>query len=351
MMESMVKAGEKTNSAGYGGGALWGAAAAGVFFGMALILTVMAYVFGSLMGIAPEFPMLFSYAFLLAALLAAGMLPAAGALARYFKTPPASPLSCVVAGAAGGVLLATLIWLITVGPAANPLDWPYLLYFLQLGEAWAAAGAVLAIGTAYRHLAGSEEERLAWITSAARKLLSFFLIVLILLPLPFLPLWLAKRSFGIEAAAASSEKIKIPDGIKLAVNDADVPGSFLETNRRYQAAGEWESEGSEFSLAVEGERHGYAVEITNLRGAVKDPVGAGSAPLDWQSAAAQSATVLAIMQTAREHFAVPLGYEKATAGIDRAVYLRGDGLTVIARPLDPSRQDAGVIFSFSSSTQ
>ena len=347
MGELIGKEGGKTKSAGYGGGALSGAAAAGAFFGTAIILTVAAYMFGTLMGIAPEFPMLFSYTFLLSTLLAVVLMPVAGVLVRLYTAPPASPMSSLMRGSAGGVLLAALIWLATVGAGANPLDWPNLLNFLQLGTSWAIAGAVLATGISYWQLAGGEKERLEWMTSAAKQLLSFLLISVLLIPLPFLPLWLAKRSFGMRAAAEASEKIEIPAGINLVVKDEDVPGDSFETNRRYQAGGKWESGGSDFTLAVDGERHGYVVEIINLHGSIKDPAGTGNTPVDWQAATAQSVTVAVIMQTAREHFPVPLRYEKATAGPDRAVYLRGDDLTVVARPLDPSRQDTGVLFSFS----
>lgn len=92
-------------------GAAWGASAAAAFFGTALVLTMVAYVYGALLGIAPEFPVLLTYPFLLAASLAVTLLPVGGAATARIKTRPAAPALCLSAGGLGGFVTAALVWL------------------------------------------------------------------------------------------------------------------------------------------------------------------------------------------------------------------------------------------------
>lgn len=158
-------------------------------------------------------------------------------------------------------------------------------------DASAVTGEESCMGADEESCMGGDGERREWTESAGRKLLSWFLLSLMVLVLPFLPLWLAKRDFRIRALDAAAAVMIVPAGLKLAVEDESTPDGGFRVNERYRAAGSWESRSQSLSLTVTGDRHGYTVEVTGIHGYIKAPGGTGGESggtgsgiaVDWQS--------------------------------------------------------------------
>lgn len=296
---------------------------------------------------APEFPLVLSSPFLATAVLAFAGLPALGVALGRKRTGRLSLAACLFVGGAGGAAMAVLVWLVTVGHD-RMLDWPHLLYLVQLGLSNAAAGMVMGLGAFNTASPGGGKQHLKHASAAGKPLLAFIIMSLLVLALPFLPLWLAQRDFRIQANGEALRLFVIPAGANLKVENEGPPLEASEANVRYKAVGNWNSDNHDFSVTVIGERDGYEINIVDVYGSLKAPEGAAAGLVDWQDLSAESGAVAAAQRLTQAYTAVPLAVDRVAAtGYDRAIFFKGRGLTAVARPLDPARQITGVYVSFS----
>jgi len=120
-----------------------GLAAILAFGSAALLLTVIGYIYGTLLGISSEFPFVLTLPFMLGAGLVILVFPLVGVLLSRTGLSQGNPRAGIVAGALFGAASMIIVWLAASGPEADYLDWPGLLYLLQLTFSGAAAGLVL----------------------------------------------------------------------------------------------------------------------------------------------------------------------------------------------------------------
>ena len=91
-------------------------------------------------------------------------------------------------------------------------------------------------------------------------------IFLIILMLPFLHLWLAKRSFQIQATREAAEYFKLPPEMVYTLADEGSGVGSLQANQRYKVTGTAENNGRKFTVNIIGERHGNVVDVKEIYG-------------------------------------------------------------------------------------
>ena len=309
------------------GGCVQGFAAAVVFSMTAVVLTAAAYMYGALFGIAPDFPFILTGTFLTGAFLVLIMSPATGRLLTLSEAFSwMGPRFKAVIGASMASAAMIVIWMLTA-TEANPFDWPGMLYFLQLLLPGAAAG--IAIGFS----SGGLGEKSGG--AAARTTMACLAAFLVVLALPFLPLWLAKRDFQFEAARQAARYFQLPPGIAFETADEGSTDELLQANVRFRASGTVDESGRTFSVNVIGERHRFSIDVKEIYAHAIVPGTAYIAPGDWSNLAGNPQEQKAILDLARSYCNVPLGITSVDAretSASSSMTMRGDGLEVTARP-------------------
>jgi len=320
-----------------------GFAAVVAFFATALIMTVAAYSYGSLFNIAPEFPLLLTLPFILAAMLVIVASPVVGAMIARSTLGRASLKNSALTGAVTGATSMVMVWLITAGPDKDPFDWPYSLHLLQLVLAGAAAGIVLGAGI-YSMAAGTERERQDRMVAVGKLILAGSALFMVVLILPFLPLWQAKRNFQFAAERQAAVYFQLPQGLTFAVVDEGTGDDSLESNRRYRAIGKLEDNGHKFSVSIVGDRHGYGVDEKEIYGHLQIPPSVTLNGGDWNAAASNLQFQKAVLDQAQVYSKKPLAVtsvrDKSGSGV--SIYISGEGVEVVARPVVNPPQPAGV---------
>ncbi|MHB1326391.1 MAG: hypothetical protein ACYC0L_09415 [Thermoleophilia bacterium] len=324
---------------------IWGLAASAVFLATALALTITGYAYGALLGIAPEYPLMLSTSFVVVALLVVAAAPVIAVLLARFGDDVDRPPAGSIRGAVLGAAVMSLIWLWYAGAGVNPLEWPHLLYLLQISLSAAAGGALLEATS--RSNSNSDVAGLAKHIKIVMVSAAIFLIILML---PFLHLWLAKRSFQIQATREAAAYFQLPPEMVYTLADEGSGVESLQANQRYKVTGTAENNGKKFTVNIIGERHGNVVEVKEIYGYLQ--VAADDLPITGVAVGLGSDTQIqqAVLELACTYVNVPLAVTSTGGGgfASQFVTMRGNGLEVTARPTSASRDQAGLHLSFST---
>ncbi|MCL5883234.1 MAG: hypothetical protein M1539_04575 [Actinobacteria bacterium] len=295
-----------------------------VFSMTAAFLTIAAYIYGALLGIAPEFPFILTGPFIAGAgLVLAGSPFALRALNESEGISRMSLNARGVAGAAAGLSSMVLVWLL-VAPAANIFDWPGMLYFMQLVMPGTAAGTALGI-------AGTIEAE-----AAARVAFTLAAAFLIMIALPFLPLWLAKKDFEAEAYREAGRYFQLPANLSFTMADEGPADGLLQANVRYRLTGSADDGGRSYSVNVLGERRRYSIGIREVYAYVRVPAADYAFAGDWGSLAENREAQKVALDLARSYCLVPLkitSIDDGTSAGAQSIKMQGDGLEVTVRPV------------------
>ncbi len=333
------------------GGWAWGVIAAAAFVTAAVAATVVAFVYGSLLGITPEFPMVLSLQFLVALFLVALVVPLAGALTaqalrgqpvrrRPVRGQPGTLIGPVVAGIVGAATM-TLVWEITSGPGADPLDWPHSLHLLQLAASGAVSGLILGAGIAGFFGSGG--------SGGIRVASALGVLFLLILAAPFAPLWLARHDFQERAPGLAARYIQLPADTTFATQDESSGRDALQANLRYKVSAVNDGEGRTIAVDVIGERRRYDIDVKEIHGYIQIDSGSLPASIDWNDPIAIPATENAVLELARSFSRIPLeiiSVRRDSSGL--SFVIRGGGLEMIARQGGPVGDPSGVHYSISA---
>jgi len=341
---------ETSSSSSLTGDLAWGVAGAIAFVITATALTIMTYVYGSLAEVTPEFPMVLSTQFLLLVIAIMAGSPCISIMAaRRFS---GSRLGVAFpAGAGAGFLIAVTLWLEVHGAGGNPFDWPNLLWFLEVGFSGAAAGAVVGTG-----VSRAEDCRIIDQPGWERRtdplwMFSLALVLLVVLAsgIPFFLLWSAKESFRDRARDEASSFFSMPGGTTFSVVDEGAGIEATGSNRRFRAVGNWEADGRAGMVFITGDRRGYDVVIDSISASLQSANYPYQGLIDWDDGGSGSIADIAVRELAGSFCLKPLSY-KSSSGSEqrsRAIYLTGEGIVAIARPVRVNNSSDGIYITFS----
>lgn len=341
------------------------------FGSAALLLTVIGYIYGALLSISSEFPFVLTWPFMLGAVIVILMFPLVGLLVGRTGFSKDNPGAAMVAGAVFGAASMIIVWVVAAGPDAGYLDWPGLLYLLQLTLSGAAAGLVLfspvdryvlvatnpidGNRTASEHceemsMQGSSAGMRGVAAGRNRVFLVISILFLLAMSLPFLLMWQTRRGFREDAQVQAAEYFSLPSGFSLEVSDESSGVGSLEKNIRYRASGVQDEAGLLFSVDVIGERSDYAVDIKEIHASLKVPMDEISERLEWNDSEAGRRSQDVVLDLASTFVKTPLRIESvpAASSSGSSIVMRGDGIEVIARPGGVSPEASGVYFSFAA---
>ncbi|MHB1361452.1 MAG: hypothetical protein ACYCW5_02490, partial [Thermoleophilia bacterium] len=310
-------------SSGLTGGCIPGLVATIVFSMTAALLTIAGYVYGAVLGIAPEFPFMLTGAFMAAAMVI--MLGSPLVFRILASSDTYSQMSQRSKGAiGGGAGFAAMIFVwVLIAPGANAFDWPGMLYFLQLALPGAAAGIAFGI-------MGTVEAE-----AVVRIVLSLAASFLVILVLPFMPLWLAKRDFESEASREAGRHFQLPADISFTIADEGSASESLQANVRYRATGSIDDGGRSYSVNVLGERRRYTIGVREVYAYIRVPTADYAFAGDWGNLAGNPQAQKVVLDLARSYCKAPLRITSIDAGATPAAQsmkMQGDGLEVTARP-------------------
>lgn len=346
--EEFAESAARTRSPRHGSAArAWirGLVASAVFLATALALTITGYAYGALLGIAPEYPLMLSASFFVAALLVVAGAPVVAALLARFGNSVDRPLAGSIRDAVVGAAVMSLFWLWYAGAGVKPFEWPHLLYLLQISLSAAAAGALL--GATPKSNSNGDAVGLAKHIKIVMVSAAIFLIILML---PFLHLWLAKHSFQIQATRKAAEYFQLPPEMVFTLADEGSGVESLQANQRYKVTGTAENNGRNFTVNIIGERHGNVVDVKEIYGYLQ--VAADDLPITGVAGGLGSDTQIqqAVLELACTYVNVPLAVTSTGGGgfASQFVTMRGNGLEVTARATSASQDQAGLHLSFST---
>jgi len=332
---------ERASGAGIGSAITGCLSATAAFVGVAVVLTIIGYVYGALFNVRPEFPVILTLTFILGmfAIMVASALAAVilgkGVFSRF------DPWTGIAIGAASGALLIVAVWLFTTGQDADLFDWPELLYLLQLTVAGMVAGVTFFASTG----------RFMPIT-AGKAILAASIMVLLVMLVPFLLLWQARRSFEEEAGLLVTQNLRLSDDFRMAVTDESSGFGSLEKNIRYRASASLEDSEKSFSVVVIGQRRNFQVDIGEFYASLK--VAGSETPVlsVWDDSEEGRKTQKAMLDLASSYVNTPLKIVsiRDTASSGKYIMMQGDGVEVVARPGGASSEVPIIDFRFSINT-
>lgn len=358
-------------------GVIRGFLATAVFFIAVLLLTGLGFAYGSLFAIAAEFPVLLTLPFLLALGLAVLAFPVAGAVITMGGTCKGSPgRKPLASGFIGFLVMAALFYLIAGGSAI--VDWPGLLYLLQLALPAFLATSLLAVcfpvpgavverepgqrgptavsGALLPGTGAAGGEGQAEAADYVRRQLRFFgkltliwvLVSMLLVASPFLLLWYGKLSFKADVASRAATVFVLPPGAEFAVRQEGGRVESLSANERYAAGFSQREKEREFTVTISGDRQRFSVEpdeiIATLN--ITDPVVVRQ--IDWQDSSSMSPDAIAVLLA----IAQPYVKDELVLTTVRTnqpapeVRFRSKGMEVVARPVGPVHSPAGLFYSY-----
>lgn len=341
-------------------GIMTGLFAAAVFFVAVLVLVGLAFAYGSIYAIAPEFPVVMTQPFFLSLLAAVVFLPLAGAVIGS-RGRDSTFWRAVLAGGGLSALVAIAICFLTAGGQAL-VDWPGLLYLLQLALAAFIAGAVLAAGFEINSSAevasansgsvdlpggGVAGNGSGWPGRWGRLTLAWIVVSLLLLMLPFLLLWTEKRSFATEAGEEAAELFVLPAEAEFIVSEEGGRVESLGANQRYAATFSQREGGQEFTVTVKGDRRRFTVTLDEVSAWVNIFDEDTARAVDWQTLTTGSDSAAELVALVQPFVRNRLALTKVRTDLPvPEVWMKGEGVEVVARPAGSPQAPVGMYISF-----
>lgn len=358
-------------------GAMRGLMAAAIYFIVILLLVGLGNLYGLLFAIDSELPVLLTLPFWLSLPVAVLALPAAGAAIAAGGPSTGSPGRPVLAGGFIGLLAVIGIFFLTSGSGAL-LDWPGLLYLLQMAMAAFVAAALLPVslpdsaaaradeagspapgdmsGAVRPGRAGAAGPGPASAAGYGRRQLGYFGrlalvwagVSLLLLAVPFLLLWSGKRAFEADGASRAGVTYVLPPGAGFTVRHEGSRVESLGVNKRYTATYSLREDGQEFTVTVFGDRERFSVapgEVSATLNITDPGVVQG---VGWQNLSSNREDLTAaLLAIAQAYVNKPLAL--AAVRTDQTapeVRFRGEGVEVVVRPNGSAQAPIGLFFSF-----
>ncbi|MDO8737255.1 MAG: hypothetical protein Q7K29_09290 [Thermoleophilia bacterium] len=310
-----------------------GLVATAAYVGAAVILTSIGYLYGVLFDIRPEFPFILTLPFLLGVPVVMVAFSLAGLLADHSWYRQSDSLAGMAVGSGFGAMLMALVWLVTSEPVTDISDWPELLYLLQLAFAGIAAGM-----TFFSGLAG-------W---KGRVFLMTTGLCLLMMLVPFLLIWHARRGFENDALQLVSARFRLPADFHLTVSDESSGFGSLEKNVRFKAAGDLDESGRHFSVVLTGQRSKYEVDIKEIHASLKVPEKDIPGLGEWNDSEEGRRMQKAVLDLASAYINTPLTIisVKSESPSGKFILMQGHGVEVVARPGSASPEMPGADFTF-----